>query len=69
VVTSIATGGANQQAEHLTAFQAYAAAAQEGSIAKAHTATTPDAVRAASADWLYWKHLAGLIDSAMAAAS
>jgi hypothetical protein len=54
------------EAAHLRAFHAYARAAQEAVLAEAHAAVDPVAQRAAVADWLYWKHLTGLLDEALA---
>lgn len=68
VMTPVAMRSANSQAEHLKAFQAYAAACRESCSAGAHAAGDPEALRAAVADWMYWKHVAGLMDSALAAA-
>ena len=69
VTTSVAMGGPARRDEHLRAFQAYSAAAQAGSLAKAHAADAPDVMREAIADWLYWKHLTGLLEAATAPAS
>lgn len=65
-MTSRATG---RQAAHLRAFHRYAAHAQDVVLNEAHTALDLVAQRAAVADWLYWKHLAGLLDAALATAS
>ncbi|MEI7717366.1 MAG: hypothetical protein WCI78_14985 [Mycobacterium sp.] len=59
----------SRQALHLKAFQTYAAAAEEGCLTEARAAAGPDTVRTAIADWLYWKHLAGLLDSITAPVS
>jgi hypothetical protein len=62
-MTSRATG---RQTAHLRAFHAYAAHAQEIVLKEAHTAVDPVAQRSAVADWLYWEHLTGLLDAALA---
>jgi hypothetical protein len=54
-----------RQAPHLQAFHAYVAHSQELAVSAAHTAVDPVAQRCAVGDWLYWKHLAGLLDAAL----
>ena len=63
VMKSVAMRAADSQAAHLKAFGAYVVAAREGCRTEAHSAGTPEDKRAALADWLYWKHLAALMDS------
>ncbi|OBA71730.1 hypothetical protein A5641_10285 [Mycobacterium sp. 1554424.7] len=58
-----------REVAHLGAFQAYAAAAQEAVLSEAHTAVEPATQRSAVADWLYWKHVTGLLNAALANAS
>jgi hypothetical protein len=65
-MTSSATG---REAAHLRAFHTYAAAAQEAAVKEAHTAVDPVDQRAAVSDWLYWKHVTGLLGAALASAS
>ncbi|QUR69436.1 secretion protein EspK [Mycobacterium spongiae] len=65
-MTSTATG---REAAHLRAFRAYALHSQEIALHQAHLATEPEAQRAAVADWLYWRYVAGLLDSALSEAS
>ncbi|MGV7687902.1 hypothetical protein PJN34_27305, partial [Mycobacterium kansasii] len=62
-------GRDSREAAHLQAFQAYAAHAQELALHQAHSAADPNTQRAAIADWLYWQHVAGLLDSALCNAS
>ncbi|WP_293319522.1 secretion protein EspK [Mycobacterium sp.] len=66
VMKPLASKASGRQAAHLRAFQAYAACAERVFVREAHAATDPDAQRSAVADWLYWKHLAALIDAALA---
>jgi len=65
-MSSSATG---RRAAHLRALQTYATHAQEVLLRQAHTAVDPVAQRAAVADWLYWKHLGGVLDAALTDAS
>lgn len=69
VMKPLASRSPGRQAAHLRAFQRYAEHAQEVFVSEAHTAVDPVAQRAAVADWLYWKHLAGLLTAALAEAS
>ena len=64
VMKPLAMNAASRQAEHLKALRAYADAAQETCLTRAREAGAPVLARPAIADWLYWKHLAGLLDSA-----
>ncbi len=57
-----------REVPHLRAFGPYAAFERDTALAEAHTATETDARRAAVADWLYWRHVGGLLDSALGAA-
>jgi hypothetical protein len=66
VMKPLASNASGRQAAHLRAFQTYAASAEEVGIQEAHTADDPTAQRSAIADWLYWKHLAGLLNAALA---
>ena len=64
-MTSSATG---REAAHLTAFSRYALSERDIALAEAHTTAETDARRAAVADWLYWRHVGGLLDSALGGA-
>jgi hypothetical protein len=66
VMKPLASNAIGRQAAHLRAFQAYAARAEEVVLREAHTAADPAAQRSAVADWLYWKHLTALLDTALA---
>jgi hypothetical protein len=50
---------------HLRAFSAYAAYAQYAALKQARRRVDAEARRSAMADWLYWKHLAELHDTAL----
>ncbi len=52
---------------HLKAFITYADHAQELAVHRAHTAADPADQRRAIADWVYWQHLAVLMNEAVAA--
>ncbi|WAC90481.1 secretion protein EspK [Mycobacterium sp. Aquia_213] len=58
-----------RQAPHLKAFHAYVSHAQDVAVNGAHTAADPVALRCAVDDWLYWKHLTGLLDAALSVTS
>ncbi|WP_420714626.1 secretion protein EspK [Mycobacterium sp. Aquia_213] len=60
-LSSRATG---RSAAHLRAFRAYAAHAHEVIVGEARAAAEPPAQRSAVADWLYWKHVAELLEAA-----
>ncbi len=63
------TGSAEgRETLHLRAFGPYAALERDIALAAAHTAAESDARRTAVADWLYWRHVGGLLDSALGAA-
>jgi hypothetical protein len=66
VMKPLASNATGRQAAHLRAFQTYAACAEEAVLREAHTAEDPAAQRGAVADWLYWKHLNGLLNTALA---
>ncbi|MEX0580327.1 MAG: secretion protein EspK [Mycobacterium sp.] len=57
-----------REVPHLRAFGSYAAFERDTALAEAHTATETDARRAAVADWLYWRHVGELLDSALGGA-
>ncbi|WP_275578843.1 hypothetical protein [Mycobacterium riyadhense] len=61
-MTSTATG---REVAHLRAFHAFAVHAQELALHQAHGAADPEAQRPAVADWMYWRYVAGLLDSAL----
>jgi len=69
VVKPLASKATGRTAAHLRAFHKYAAYTQERVLAEAHTAVDLADQRAAVADWLYWKHLCGLLDAVLAPAS
>ncbi|MEE6138563.1 hypothetical protein SKC41_19830 [Mycobacterium sp. 050128] len=50
---------------HLKAFHAYAAAAEQLALRAAHRRVDAETRRAAIADWLYWRHLTELCDTAL----
>jgi hypothetical protein len=58
-----------REGAHLSAFHSYATHAQAVILGKAQTAVDFAAQRAAVADWLYWQHVTGLLDDALAVAS
>jgi hypothetical protein len=66
VMKPLASHATGRQAAHLRAFQTYAACAEEAVLSEAHAAADPAAQRSAIEDWLYWKHLAGLLNAALA---
>lgn len=55
-----------RETAHLRAFRGYAAHAHEVILGQARAAADSVAQRAAVADWLYWKHLTELLDTAAA---
>ena len=57
-----------REVPHLRAFGPYAAFERDTALAEAHTTAETDARRAAVADWLYWRHVGGLLDSAVGSA-
>jgi hypothetical protein len=69
VMKPMASNATGRQAAHLRAFQIFAAHAQDAVLRQAHSAADPADRRSAVADWLYWKHLAGLLAAALADAS
>jgi hypothetical protein len=69
VMKPLASKASGRQAAHLRAFHTYAAHAQELVLKEVYTAVDPIDQRSAVADWLYWKHLSGLLDTALAGAS
>ncbi|WP_051465165.1 hypothetical protein [Mycobacterium genavense] len=62
----LASRATGRSAAHLRAFRGYAAHAHahEVILGQARAATDSAAQRAAVADWLYWKHLTELLDTA-----
>jgi hypothetical protein len=66
VMKPLASDASGRQGAHLQAFQTYAAHAEEVLLREAHTAIDPADQRNAVADWMYWKHLAGLLSAALA---
>jgi hypothetical protein len=69
VVKPLASSAANRHTGHLRAFHIYADHARGVMAAKARSAVDPEAQRCAVADWLYWTHLAGILDGAFPAAA
>ncbi|OBJ55117.1 secretion protein EspK [Mycobacterium sp. 1423905.2] len=61
-MTSTAVG---RETAHLRAFRAYAVHCQEIALHQAYNAADAAAQRPAVADWLYWRYVAGLLDSAL----
>ncbi|CAM4309908.1 ESX-1 secretion-associated protein EspK [Mycobacterium basiliense] len=68
VLKPLASDCAGRDVAHLVAFARYAAHTQEVLLWQAHTAVDATAQRTAVADWLYWRHLTGLLDHALAGA-
>jgi len=68
VVRPLTGSAEGRETLHLKAFGPYAALERDIALAAAHTAAESDARRAAVADWLYWRHVGGLLDSALGAA-
>ncbi|HEY0225820.1 MAG TPA: hypothetical protein VGC05_05365, partial [Mycobacterium sp.] len=66
VMKPMASKAIGRQAAHLRAVQAYVAHAEQVLLREAHAAGDPAAQRSAVADWLYWKHLTGLLNAALA---
>ena len=63
------TGSAEgRETLHLKAFGPFAALLRDIALAAAHTAAESDARRAAVGEWLYWRHLAELLHSAVGGA-
>ncbi|OBA61398.1 hypothetical protein A5647_11360 [Mycobacterium sp. 1100029.7] len=65
VMKPLASSAAGRQGAHLQAFQAYTVHAAEVLLREAHSATEPAEQRHAVADWMYWTHLAGLLETAL----
>lgn len=61
-MTSTATG---REVAHLRAFHAYAAHSRDLALHQAYAAADAEAQRPAVVDFLYWRHVAGLLDSAL----
>ncbi|WAC91699.1 hypothetical protein [Mycobacterium sp. Aquia_213] len=68
VMKPMASDASGRQAAHLQAFQAYAAHAEEVLLREAHTTIDPEDQRSAVADWMYWKCVAELLNTAPAEA-
>lgn len=69
VMKPMVSNDPRRQAPHLQAFHAYVAHAQHVGRGDAHAAADPAELRSAIADWLYWKHLAELLDAALSITS
>lgn len=65
-MTSSAIG---REVAHLRAFRAYAGHCQEFALHQAYAAADAETQRPAVEDWLYWRYVTGLLDSALTAAS
>ncbi|OBK31308.1 hypothetical protein A5634_14415 [Mycobacterium asiaticum] len=65
-MTSTAIG---REVAHLRGFHAYAAHCQDIALHQAYGAADPEAQRPAVVDFLYWRYVTGLLESALAAAS
>lgn len=65
VVKPLASKAAGRSAAHLRAFHTYAGHARDVVLRDAYTEVDLAAQRAVVADWLYWKHLSGLLDAAV----
>jgi hypothetical protein len=63
-MTSTATG---REVAHLRAFHAYAAHSQELALHQAYGVADPEAQRPAVEDFMYWRYVAGLLESALTA--
>jgi hypothetical protein len=50
----------------LQAFQAYVAHAEEVLLREAHTTINPEEQRTAVSDWMYWKYVGELLNTALA---
>lgn len=61
-MTSTATG---REVAHLRAFHAYAAHSRDLALHQAYAATDAETQRPAVVDFLYWRYVAGLLDSAL----
>lgn len=66
VVKPLASKATGRTAAHLRAFLAYAAHTQKLLLSEAHTTTDLAAQRSVVADWLYWKHVSGLLEAVQA---
>lgn len=66
VVKPMMSNAGGRELAHLRAFHTYAAHAQQVALTEAHGTAAPERRRAAIADWLYWKHLTGLLEEALA---
>jgi hypothetical protein len=66
VMKPLASNASGRQAAHLQAFQTYVAHAQDVLLREAHAAPDPAAQRSAVAEWMYWVHLTGLLNAALA---
>jgi hypothetical protein len=66
VMKPLASNASGRQAAHLQAFQAYVVHAQDVLLREAHAAPDPAAQRSAVAEWMYWIHLTGLLNVALA---
>ncbi|BDN81280.1 MULTISPECIES: hypothetical protein [Mycobacterium] len=65
VMKPMASNAVDREAAHLRAFLTFAEHAQRFALDQAHSLAEPADSRAAIADWLYWKHLSGLLHAAL----
>jgi hypothetical protein len=69
VMRPLASSAVGREVAHLRAFRAYAVQAQDVILGEARAAADAVSQRSAIADWLYWKHLAELLEAGAAAPS
>ncbi len=65
MVRPLTTSAEGRESVHLNAFRPYAALLRDIALTEAHTTAESDARRSAVADWLYWRHLGELLDTAL----
>jgi hypothetical protein len=65
MVRPLTTSVEGRESVHLNAFRPYAALLRDIALTEAHTTAESDARRSAVADWLYWRHLGELLDTAL----
>ncbi|MDT5221370.1 MAG: hypothetical protein QOF15_3475 [Mycobacterium sp.] len=65
VMKPMTSSAAGREVAHLRAFHAYAAHSQELALHQAYGAADPEAQRPAVEDFMYWRCIAGLLESAL----
>ncbi|NTY60702.1 secretion protein EspK [Mycolicibacterium sphagni] len=65
VMKPMASNATGREAAHLRAFHAYVLHAEAVALAESHSTVDPVDRRTVIADWLYWKHLGALLNSAL----